>query len=114
MSNQEITFYNFTYEAKLVDCLRRRTLLFHACETDFVLREILKKQCLDDPKFFFEHFLFTVKNGTFFSEHMPTNIPFHLFEYQEEMVDTIWWAINHKRDVFVEKSRQMSVTWVVL
>jgi hypothetical protein len=112
--NAEKTFYNFSYEAKLVDCFRNRIKLLQACESDLVLREIVKKKCKDDPKFFFEMFLFTVKNRTFFSENMPDNIPFKLFEYQEEMVDTVWWSINHKRDIFIEKSRQMSATWVVL
>ena len=45
---------------------------------------------------------------------MQSNIPFVLFDYQEELVDTIWFAITHKRNIFTEKSRQMSVTWVVL
>lgn len=107
-------FADLVYEAKLVDCLRERAMLLHHAQTDPILRACVIKKCKEDPKYFFETFLYTVKNSIFFSDVMPIDIPFKLFDYQEEMVDTLWYAITRQRSVFIEKSRQMSVTWVVL
>ncbi|GAF68468.1 unnamed protein product [marine sediment metagenome] len=52
-------------------------------KTDPKARASLIVACRSDPKFFFNHFLFTVKNKTLFSGDLPNDIPFLLFEYQE-------------------------------
>lgn len=114
MEQTQGQFVDLVYEAKLVDNLRERASLLHYAENDPILRACIIRKCKEDPKYFFETFLYTVKNSIFFSDLMPTDIPFKLFDYQEEMVDTIWYAITRQRNVFIEKSRQMSVTWVVL
>lgn len=114
MNDYQITFYNSLYECKIMENLKERGILKMRSETDKVLQACLFEKCKQDPKYFFNTFLFTVRNDIFFSQEMPIDLPFMLFEYQEEMVDLIWDCIINKKDIFVEKSRQMSVTWVVM
>lgn len=110
----EFEFYDLERESMLIGNLQSRFDLLQKAQNDPKLQAVLKEKCKRDPKFFFNFFLYTIKNTIFFSDAMPNNLPFVLFDYQEEMVDTIWYGITHKRNVFLEKSRQMSVTWVVL
>lgn len=106
--------FNPEYEQILLDNLEKRANLLKNSVWDARLRECLKLECKNDPKFFFENFLYTVKNDTMFSDRLPYAIPFIPFDYQAEMIDLIWYAIVNRKSVFVEKSRQMSVTWLVM
>ena len=106
--------YNKEYEQKITDNLRHRAKLLMEAEKDPKLQACIIQKCKDDPKYFFNNFLYTVKNPLFFTDEMPQNIPFMLFEYQEELVETLWNGILNKDNVFLEKSRQMSVTWIVM
>ncbi len=106
--------FNPEYEKILQDNLITRANLLKNSVTDARLKACIIQQCKDDPKFFFNNFLYTVRNDSMFSDELPYAIPFQLFDYQEEMVDLIWYAIKNRKSVFIEKSRQMSVTWVVM
>lgn len=106
--------YNKDYENKILENLKNRAKLLIEADKDPKFRACLIAKCKEDPKFFFNNFLYTVKNSTFFSPDMPEDIPFMLFDYQEDVVDEIHGCIIGRENVFVEKSRQMSLTWLVL
>lgn len=106
--------YNEENEASILANLVKRAEFKRDCETNLELQAHLFEMCKRDPKFFFDYFLFTVKNDTMFSQNLPFAIPFVLFDYQRELVDLIQDGIMRKRNIFCEKSRQMSFTWIML
>lgn len=67
------------------------------------------RACKDDPKRFFNTFLYT-----FDPKHEPFHWPFNLFPFQMDLVDTIVQHIEEGNDLFIEKSREMGATYTVL
>jgi hypothetical protein len=63
--------------------------------------------------FFFNNFLFTRKNGLYFGDEFLDYVPFKLFDFQEEFVRQVWMCIVTGQWVFIEKSRQMWITWML-
>ena len=61
------------------------------------------------PIEFTNRFLFT-----FDPKREPYKLPFVLFDYQEELVEQLVWAIENGEDLFIEKCREMGVTYVSL
>ncbi len=104
--------------------IEERLLLLDACKDNRDLQLIEIEACKRDPKYFFNTYLYTEKNATFFSSDAPTEVPFILFPFQEEYVDEVWesiyeWSkpIQDRKpwvltNVFIEKSRQMGISWV--
>jgi len=111
---EQKVFYNYEYEEKLKEKMKSRAKMLKEAESDPVLQAAIIKACKADPKFFFDNFLFTVKNDIFFSPQMPYAIPFMLFPYQRDVIDVVWECILNRQSVFSEKSRQMSFTWLIL
>jgi len=83
-------------------------------EKDPVLQACIIRKCMADPVYFFENFLWTMKNDTFFTKDMPRDIPFMPFEYQKELIRRIWKDIQEWKNIFIEKSRQMGITWLMM
>ena len=104
--------------------IEERLLLLDACKDNRDLQLLEIEACKRDPKYFFNTYLYTEKNSTFFSNNAPTEVPFILFPFQEEYVDEVWdsivqWSmpVSERRpwaltNVFIEKSRQMGISWV--
>jgi hypothetical protein len=69
------------------------------------------KLCHDDCVYFIENYLYTDKNKNLFSDRVGTLVPYLLFPYQIETVDTIVESVMNKTNVFIEKSRQMGISW---
>lgn len=104
--------------------IHERILLLDKCKDSIDLQNIEIETCKRDPIYFFNTYLYTEKNRTFFSDDTPTEVPFILFPYQEEYVTEVWESIIEgnkpveKRkpwvltNVFIEKSRQMWISWV--
>ena len=62
-----------------------------------------------DPVFFINKFLYT-----FDPKREPYHLPFILFDYQEELVRELVLCIRQGEDIFIEKCREMGVTYVTL
>lgn len=71
------------------------------------------KECNDDPVYFIENYCFTDKNPWFFSDRIQTLVPFLLFDYQVDAIDEMKKAVENWERVFLEKSRQMWVSWLI-
>jgi hypothetical protein len=69
--------------------------------------------CYNDPVYFIENYLWTDKNPFFFSNKIQTLVPFLMFDFQVNTIDTLLKAIEWWDRVFLEKSRQMWVSWLV-
>lgn len=105
--------------------LTERLLLLDKAKDNIDLQNIEIAECKANIKYFFNQYLYTEKNATFYSMDIPSEVPFNLFPYQEEMVDEIWssiyeWSkpVNERKEwelvnVFIEKSRQLWVSWVM-
>lgn len=62
-----------------------------------------------DPVLFVNKFLYT-----FNPKQHPYHLPFILFPFQEQLVKDIVYAIENGEDIFVDKSRDMGVTYTTL
>lgn len=63
----------------------------------------------NDPVFFFETFLFT-----FNPKVTPSHLPFNPFDFQIDLILDLVDAIDNGHDIFVDKTREMGVTYTVL
>jgi hypothetical protein len=75
-----------------------------------IQREMIK--CYQDPVYFIESYLYTEKNEAFFSERIGKMVPYLLFDYQVQAVDDTIACIEKKERIFLEKSRQMGISWL--
>lgn len=107
-------FFDLTLEKSLRENMRVRAKLLQECDKDPIMQACVMRKCKDDPVYFFEHFVWTMKNDTFFSADLPRNIPFVPFEYQKELIWKIWEDITTGKNLFIEKSRQMGITWLLM
>ena len=67
------------------------------------------RQASIDPVVFVNKFLYT-----FDPKREPYHLEFRLFDYQEELIGVLCDTIDNSKDVFVEKCREMGVTYVTL
>jgi len=132
-----ISEYAAIIEKNMVE---RRKLLEEA-KTSQETRDHIMNVCTNDPKFFFDYFLFTDKNSGFFPREWGAVIPLILFPYQRDFIDDLFDAFLTSRkpleerfqiieevdkdgrkttqrvpiptDVFVDKSRQMGLSWII-
>ena len=61
-----------------------------------------------DPVFFFETFLYT-----FNPKVTPSHLPFNPFDFQKDLILELVDAIDNGYDIFVDKTREMGVTYTV-
>lgn len=66
------------------------------------------KKAASDPVYFINEFCFTFDPRT-----QRKDLEFKLYPFQEDIVRDIVYAIQHKEDLFIEKSRDMGVSWIV-
>lgn len=79
-------------------------------------KELMKQEmleCYNDCVYFIENYLYTDKNPWFFSNKIQTIVPYLLFDFQVETVDKIILAIEKWDRVFIEKSRQLWLSWLI-
>lgn len=101
-----------------------RLMLLDKCKDNPDLQLLEIEMCKRDPIYFFNTYLYTEKNSTFFAAWTPMEVPFILFPFQEEYVSEVWESIYEwskpvedrkpwvLTNVFIEKSRQMGISWV--
>ena len=104
--------------------LERRVQLLIDAKDHPKLQAVEKEACKLDILYFFNNYLYTERNSTFFSNDIPSIIPFIPFEFQIEYITEVWESIvegnkpvNDRKpwvltDVFIEKSRQMGISWL--
>ncbi len=103
--------------------IETRGLLLAACK-DPKNQALAKEKCRRDILFWFENFAFTDRNSGFFSDNIPYEVPFILFDFQKDFVLDVWDAIQSgsktiadrsgPTNIFIEKSRQMGLSWLLV
>lgn len=87
----------------------RRKILLRASK-DRLFREKCKRLFFEDPLFAFNAFFFTYD-----PRKRPNHMqPFCTYECQNELIMGLIKAINEGKDILVEKSRDMGVSWTVV
>lgn len=105
------------YEEKVLDELISRVKRDNDIKTwsNEKKKAIIQKEiyeCYNDCVYFIENFLVTDKNPWFFSERIKNPVPFLLFDYQVKTVDKTVFCIENWERLFIEKSRQLWVSWL--
>lgn len=79
-----------------------RTYLWHLCARP--------DNPVEGAKFFINNFAWTFDPRP---EHEPFHLPFITFEYQDRAIEEFIDHIDNGRDLFVEKSRDMGISWLL-
>ena len=117
----EKTWATKEYEDKILDAVLdrvKRDLEIAEAEKNDPAKynEMIRKEmleCYHDPVYFIQNYLFTDKNPGFFSGRIETKVPFLLFDYQIETIDILLECVEKGERAFIEKSRQLGVSWIV-
>jgi len=73
-----------------------------------------KEICKQDILFWFKNFVYTDKNDSLYWPEMPNILPFIPYPFQEECILEVWDSICKGEPVFIEKSRQMGISWLIM
>lgn len=104
--------------------LLHRVKLLDKAKNNKLLQDVEIATCKQDILYFFKNYLYTNRNDTIFSSEEPDDLPFIPFDFQEEYIREVRESITegnkpvHERkpwvltNVFVEKSRQMGISWL--
>lgn len=71
--------------------------------------EEMAKKASEDPIYFIKTFLYT-----FNPKQPPFHLRFKLFPFQERLVRDLIYAIRNGEDIFIDKTREMGVTYTIL
>lgn len=69
----------------------------------------MKKKASDDPVYFIDTFL-----RIYNPKENPSDIPFKMFLFQKRLARELIKSINEGEDIFIDKSREMGVTYTIL
>lgn len=91
--------------------LRWRLRVLAVAERSPALRLLLRELCRKDPRCFFDGFLYAYDPRP---DATPNVNPFILWDFQEAFLAALEESLHDGKDLLVEKSRDMGVTWCVL
>lgn len=72
-------------------------------------QQLLLERCRRDTGFWFDNFCWT-----FDPRKAQPHLPFRLFPFQRQYLESLCHAIEAGEDLLVEKSRDMGITWITL
>jgi hypothetical protein len=80
-----------------------------ACQKDVKLQALAYKMCRNDILFWINNFCVTYN-----PRKVPSAIPFITYEYEDKLILDLVESVQNQKDLLVDKSRDMGVTWCVL
>lgn len=106
------------------DIVRNRVSLLQKAKDNKQLQAIEYELCRKDILYFARNYLYTDKNTNLYPANYPNILPFIPYEFQEELLTEIRESIINgtlpiedrtcHTNVFIEKSRQMWVSWLIM
>lgn len=106
------------------EIIRSRVDLLQKAQEKKELQSIEYELCRKDILYRFKNYLYTDKNTNLYPAHYPSILPFIPYEFQEELITEVWESIQNGAlpleerttftNVFIEKSRQMWVSWILV
>lgn len=100
---EEVQLNNLQVRAQMLVLAKDNTVEWNKKKLEIIA------SCKNDPCFFFNYLLWTY-NPRLNDPHLP----FILYPYQTEFVRKIVDSIEHETDVWIEKSRDMGFSWLIL
>ena len=89
--------------------LQRRMDLLMKAQKSNEMKSTLWLLCREDILYWVNFFVMTYN-----PRKNPSTIPFITYEYEDKLILELVEAIKNQKDILVEKSRDMGVTWCVL
>lgn len=86
-----------------------RLRLLCKCANNRLLQAHLKSYCKDDILFWVNVFC-----ATYDPRKQPSVIPFITYQYEDELILELVDRIKNQKDLLIDKSRDMGITWCVL
>ena len=78
------------------------------------LQELEKELCRRDILYWFKNYAYTDRNASLYDNTYPDVLPFIPYEFQEECITEVRDSIIKGESVFIEKSRQMGISWLII
>lgn len=94
--------------------LQKRVNLLTKAKSNIQLQEVENELCKRDILYRFKNYVFTDKNSKLYWPEMPSVLPFIPYEFQEECITKVRESIIKGESVFIEKSRQMGISWLIM
>lgn len=91
------------------DNIKRRFKLIHHCAKTPELRPIQYRMCQQDIIYWVNIFA-----ATYDPRKNPSTIPFITYPYEDKLLLDLVESIRTQKDILIEKSRDMGVTWCVV
>lgn len=108
----------------MIETIQQRIRLLARASQNADLRHIEIALCRADIMHFFNNYLYTDRNDSLFGQDVPRVMPFIPMDFQKELILEVWNSIVNGTfsakdrwdftNVFVEKSRQMGVSWLIM
>ena len=98
----------------MLQALQDRAIMITESNNSPELHPVFYDLCSKDILYWFRNFVYTDRNSTLYDKDLPNEIPFIPYEFQEEMILEIRDAILNGDPIFLEKSRQMWASWVIM
>lgn len=108
----------------MIETIQQRIRLLARASQNADLRHIEIALCRADIMHFFNNYLYTDRNDSLFGQDVPRVMPFIPMDFQKELIIEIRNSIVNGTfsakdrwdftNVFVEKSRQMGVSWLIM
>lgn len=108
----------------MIETIQQRIRLLARASQNADLRHIEIALCRADIMHFFNNYLYTDRNDSLFGQDVPRVMPFIPMDFQKELILEVWNSIINGTfsakdrwdftNVFVEKSRQMGVSWLIM
>jgi len=89
--------------------IKRRLQLLMKAQKDDSAKILIYRTCAEDILYWVNLFVMTYN-----PRKNPSTIPFNTYAYEDKLILELVDAIQNQKDILVEKSRDMGVTWCVL
>ena len=93
----------------LTENTQRRFKLIYGCGKSSELRAVQYKMCANDILYWVNLYA-----ATYDPRKNPSTIPFITYPYEDKLILDLVDAIENQKDILIEKSRDMGVSWCVL
>ena len=102
--NWSTPWRNLSYQEKL-----QKRLWVQLNQHDKQVQGLIRELCKRDPVMWIELFCWTKD-----PHKTPASLPFILYPFQVDYIDTLQEKLRKKESILVEKSRQLGISWVTL
>jgi hypothetical protein len=96
------------------EVLEHRIKLLGEAKDNEMLQQIEIATCTQDIMYFFYNYVYTDRNWNLYDNTYPDILPFIPYPFQEECILELWDSIVKWEPVFIEKSRQMWISWLIM